>query len=367
MLAMRSVLFWRGIPLVVTSLLVVTVNTENIKTRRKIFQRSAQETALVGHVIQSTQASRDIDCLMDCSREQRCLSFNYKSNRGDGISVCELNDQTLQSRPDSVVPMDGYYYYGPESSCTSDLCLNGGTCRPVIDDPHQRYQCQCLPDFTGERCEDNMADFDINLPARQSASDYVLLGKMPHQLTSFTVSLFVNLTKDVDHTFVSYATPTYHNAIFVHQRASILRLWVNNKQRQFSPNKIDADGAWHHLAMTWTNVQGQVSVYIDGIPKVTVLSVATNNVIQANGIVAIGNDQDSYGGGFVAKDALCGSISRVNIWNTVLPRDVITSLAGKCGNEAGTAVAWKDFRKGATGVSYHGEAKSIVPSACKYP
>ena len=28
--------------------------------------------------------------------------------------MCELNDQTRQSRPDSVVPMDGYYYYGPE-------------------------------------------------------------------------------------------------------------------------------------------------------------------------------------------------------------------------------------------------------------
>ena len=72
------------------------------------------EEALLGHVIQSTQSASDIDCLMDCSREHRCLSFNYKIDKDDGNPVCELNDQTRQSRPDSVVPMDGYYYYGPE-------------------------------------------------------------------------------------------------------------------------------------------------------------------------------------------------------------------------------------------------------------
>ena len=83
--------------------------------------------------------------------------------------------------------------------------------------------------------------------------------------------------------------------------------------------------------------------------------------MEANGIVAIGNDQDSLGGGFVTRDAMCGSISRVNIWNRELPQHDIISLAGKCGNEAGTTVAWKDFRKGKTGVSYHGEAKYKEP------
>ena len=89
--------------------------------------------------------------------------------------------------------------------------------------------------------------------------------------------------------------------------------------------------------------------------------------MEANGIVAIGNDQDKFGGGFVAGDALYGSISRVNIWNRVLPQHDIISLAGKCGDEAGTTVAWKDFRKGKAGVSYHGEAKFVVPSICKRP
>jgi hypothetical protein len=72
----------------------------------------------VGHVIQSTSSSSDMDCLVDCTREQRCLSFNYKNKKGDGKPVCELNDQTRETKPDSVVPMNDYYYYGPEVGIT---------------------------------------------------------------------------------------------------------------------------------------------------------------------------------------------------------------------------------------------------------
>ena len=129
---------------------------------------------------------------------------------------------------------------------------------------------------------------------------------------------------------------------------------------------IQSDGKWHHLAITWENVQGNVQLYIDGMLKATITGLAVGTSVAGNGKFVLGNDQDNYGGGFVLNDAFHGSITRVNVWDIVLPAEVILSLASGCGNEVGTAVAWRDFRT-TSGASYNGQAKKIEPSACVRP
>lgn len=125
---------------------------------------------------------------------------------------------------------------------------------------------------------------------------------------------------------------------------------------------IKADGFWHHVVLTWDNTNGQTQLYIDGVLVHLRTGLQTGATIAGNGMFVLGNDQDSYEGRFVVRDALVGSISRVNIWNKVLPTSTIKNLLHKCGNEVGTAVAWKDFRNSTA--SYNGVAAFKEPSTC---
>lgn len=114
--------------------------------------------------------------------------------------------------------------------------------------------------------------------------------------------------------------------------------------------------------LTWDNTNGQTQLYIDGILKHSKTGLQTGVIIPGNGLFVLGNDQDSYGGKFVLKDAFVGSISRVNIWDKVLPANTIKDLLRSCGNEVGTAVAWRDIRPPVA--SYNGQATFKEPSIC---
>lgn len=81
--------------------------------------------------------------------------------------------------------------------------------------------------------------------------------------------------------------------------------------------------------------------------------------IHPNGSVVIGNDKDLNG--FQARDAYVGNISRVNLWDYVLPRETILLLSQRCGTESGNEVSWRDFKEG----PYHGVVNIKEPSSCQ--
>ena len=60
-------------------------------------------------------------------------------------------------------------------------------------------------------------------------------------------------------------------------------------------------------------------------------------------------------------DAFVGNISRVNVWDYVLPRETIELLSQRCGLEQGETVAWKDFKNG----FFNGVAFIREPSSCQ--
>ena len=65
--------------------------------------------------------------------------------------------------------------------------------------------------------------------------------------------------------------------------------------------------------------------------------------------------------GFEARDAFVGNISRVNVWDYVLPRETIELLSQRCRLENGKTVGWRDFKNG----SFNGEAFIREPSSCQ--
>ena len=82
--------------------------------------------------------------------------------------------------------------------------------------------------------------------------------------------------------------------------------------------------------------------------------------IPAGGLFVIGEEQDSFGGGFNPEESFYGDLSQLNVWNRVLTTNEIYDLARSCTHDFGNVIAWSDFTH-----NTHGSIHKVVPSlAC---
>ena len=101
------------------------------------------------------------------------------------------------------------------------------------------------------------------------------------------------------------------------------------------------DGKWHHFAVSWSKSSGEVKVYVDGnIIKST--SMAAGKDIK-EGALVLGQDQDSYLGGYQKFQSFQGNLTSVNMWDKILPSDEIAMLAKKCPSGEGNVIKWRDI------------------------
>ena len=120
------------------------------------------------------------------------------------------------------------------------------------------------------------------------------------------------------------------------------------------------DGNWHHICCSWENKAGSWKVYKEGALQASGSGLKTGYSIKTNGILTIGQEQDSFGGGFDATQKYNGELTDLNMWNRVLSAGEISKLAGSCHGGMGNVKKWSDFKAG-----IRGNVRVISPSACK--
>ena len=120
------------------------------------------------------------------------------------------------------------------------------------------------------------------------------------------------------------------------------------------------DGFWHHICASWENKAGSWKVYKDGVLQASGSGLKTGYVIKTNGILIIGQEQDSFGGGFDPNQNYIGELTDLNMWNRVLAANDILKLSRSCHGGRGNVKKWSDFK-----VGIRGDVRVISPSACK--
>lgn len=113
------------------------------------------------------------------------------------------------------------------------------------------------------------------------------------------------------------------------------------------------------MLITWYNGFGNWDFYLDGTHRSSIEDFKTGNEISSGGVIVLGQEQDSAGGDFSSRQAFQGTLSRLNLWDKILPLEIIVSLAKDPGHENGNVVAWRDFREHLYGF------QAIVPSSVK--
>ncbi len=119
------------------------------------------------------------------------------------------------------------------------------------------------------------------------------------------------------------------------------------------------DGLWHHICIYWSTKYGVWGIYKDGVLKGSGAGLKHNYNLKSDGVLIIGQEQDSLGGRFDAKQSFIGELTDLNIWDKVLDSEEMQLFSNSCHEGEGSVKKWSDFKTGIIG-----DVKIVSPSNC---
>ncbi|MEM9972226.1 MAG: calsyntenin family protein, partial [Pseudomonadota bacterium] len=138
----------------------------------------------------------------------------------------------------------------------------------------------------------------------------------------------------------SYAADTGHNNEFLvwAQKGADGPLSVFIAGKKYN-TRVDADdvldGQQHSLAVTWDQATGDLRIFVDGVLADSRTVDARS--LEADGSIALGQEQDTEGGRFDANQIFEGQISEVRLFDHVrTPQEIAENAGAPFPNPAGT-------------------------------
>ncbi|NWU85945.1 AGRD2 protein, partial [Onychorhynchus coronatus] len=150
-------------------------------------------------------------------------------------------------------------------------------------------------------------------------------------------------------TVFSYAVPAFMNEFqlrgFVDEEGFVrFALIVHGHHSPYLP-VFRADRQWHHFCVTWQQENGTWAIYADGKRRASASGLcaagpSAPQPIYGQGTFIIGQDQDSLGGTFRAKESFSGNITDLHIWQKVLGTEQIEQVRSCWVTEQDLVFGW---------------------------
>lgn len=184
--------------------------------------------------------------------------------------------------------------------------------------------------------------------SQESNTAHVRLTTSRQNLGPVTVCVryFTELTRFF--TIFSLATPSLDNAValYRHPGSSEVELGVRNLHTKFKGLEFKLN-RWQSVCATWDAASGLVQVWLDGKPST--MKFLTNSNITGPIIIVLGQDQDSFGGGFDIKQSFVGMMTDVHMWDYVLSPLHIDNYSQRFNFPAGNILNWRSIEFQVTG------------------
>ncbi|XP_031559900.1 neurogenic locus notch homolog protein 2-like [Actinia tenebrosa] len=129
-----------------------------------VFKETLEGKTLANHVFKTVRATNDAHCESQCFLDDRCISYSFGTSASGEKHMCELSDSDHFMHPEDLVHRPGVIYRSAQNTCD---CPKNSTCRYNFAD--NTHRCECLPGFTGDRCQTNIDDCASN-PCQNGAS-----------------------------------------------------------------------------------------------------------------------------------------------------------------------------------------------------
>ncbi|XP_019747693.1 serum amyloid P-component-like [Hippocampus comes] len=158
---------------------------------------------------------------------------------------------------------------------------------------------------------------------RETATDYVKLMTPKTSLSALTVCFRFKTDLSRNYALFSLATPAISNdfVLFKTSDNDVMRVHARNGGADFKPLSFPPN-AWHTMCTTWDSEDGLAQLWMDG-KSTDKKFIHSGQPISGKPSTVLGQEQDSYGGGFDASQSFVGMISRLHMWDRVLsPQEI---------------------------------------------
>ncbi|XP_074540194.1 C-reactive protein-like [Halichoeres trimaculatus] len=144
----------------------------------------------------------------------------------------------------------------------------------------------------------------------------------------------------------SLATPSFSNAFVLFKtddddniRMHALDGGTDFLSLSFPPN------TWHSICATWNSENGLAQLWMDGKPSIK--RFIKTGPITGPPITILGQEQDSYGGGFDSYQSFIGMITNLHMWDYVLSNAEINNYVENKPFTPGNVFNWRalEFEK----------------------
>lgn len=79
-----------------------------------------------------------------------------------------------------------------------------------------------------------------------------------------------------------------------------------------------SDSRWYHVCATWEQRSGHWALFNYGRQRAEARGLSVGHPVPPDGVLVLGQDQDSLGGGFSTSDAFSGNLIDFYLWDRVL-------------------------------------------------
>ncbi|XP_041843464.1 C-reactive protein-like [Melanotaenia boesemani] len=184
---------------------------------------------------------------------------------------------------------------------------------------------------------------------QESATAHVRLTTSRQDLRAVTVCLRTFSDIKRDQAFFSLATPSKTNDFLIFKLgvADKFNLHVRDKYAAVEGHDWKLN-TWHSVCVTWDAASGLVQLWLDGKPSSRKF-VSSGSNINGPFIIVLGQDQDTFGGGFDTKQSFVGMMTDVHMWDyTLSPCEIQRHADGLIFN-SGNVLKWESLEFQANG------------------
>ncbi|KAM3615202.1 uncharacterized protein V6R79_024859 [Siganus canaliculatus] len=176
---------------------------------------------------------------------------------------------------------------------------------------------------------------------QETSTAYVKMTPSKSEFTAFTLChrSFTDLKRD--HVLFSLATTSNSNGILI--------FWDQTNQ-EMEPHVLDRKteyrgwdykpNMWHSICTTWDSTSGLVQLWFNGRPSIRKFTNTGSN-FQGTLMIMLGQEQDSHGGGFDAKQSFVGMMTDVHMWDYALSPCQIHEYNDELQFTPGNVLNWK--------------------------
>ncbi|XP_073480391.1 C-reactive protein-like [Aquarana catesbeiana] len=195
-----------------------------------------------------------------------------------------------------------------------------------------------LPFIMGALAYEDMSDKVFLFPAPSAMAHVILKPEIKKSLQRLTICLrsYTELTRE--YSLFSLAVSGADNAFLIFPKSSNVYTYILQEQSAF---KTDPETlAWKHTCATWDSTTGVIQLWING--KLYPRKVSKKgSTIGAETSIVLGQDQDTFGGGFDINQSFVGEISDVHMWNYILTPDEMKGVIS--GHVKGNHINWNSL------------------------